>query len=446
MICKSEGITPSRDQNSFAMTPSQKNASSFYYSYNRIASKPSVYPAPSQQKMRGNDSVLTLPIGHLGVHFSDTVPCEISRVDHESPIFDSSLQLIGCLAFQLSIPNKIDISGEIDNVRLQTLLSMYSNIPDRKLVFRHMGQDSQPGLTTTTVLPKGPIDASFRRSYGFYPNRQRVFVTQAGSELGKDFEFPIGHYVEKVIIPNQIMLEGGVRSPEFLLETLNYFSEVPNRRIVFQSNIPQDNPTMKIILPSGSTGLVFSVDNERTGGKPLVSMVIEGSSAYRLNVPLNYVVEKVIVPNDITIERMGRVNVEKIFNACSEAESRIVVLQEFRRDMTRYASRLGAKVTITLPTGRLGIVVQSQGDALWISEVKADSQVVQKVPPDYCVESFTIPGELELIGTEELRNASYLSAKLKDTSNIPGRILVLQQFKKDLEVRAGGTQLNFELV
>ena len=46
-----------------------------------------------------------------------------------------------------------------------------------------------------------------------------------------EFEFPVGHYVEKVIIPNQLVLEGGIRTTNRLHNILNYYKDIPQKKI-----------------------------------------------------------------------------------------------------------------------------------------------------------------------------------------------------------------------
>jgi len=118
-----------------------------------------------------------------------------------------------------------------------------------------------------------------------------------------NLEFPIGHYVEKVIVPNHLVLEGGVRTPERLLQTLDNFAMVPGRIIVFRTDIPKGGSVTKVTLPRGPTGLKFCSDVDDMSGLPIVSTVLEGSSAWHLNVPINHIVEKLIIPNKIMIER-----------------------------------------------------------------------------------------------------------------------------------------------
>jgi len=399
----------------------------------------------SQPNTYDKHHTLPLPAGYLGLHFSYTVPCELRRIDKESPIRDETVEHVGRLAFHLSIPNKIDIDGALDHKTVTSLLSQYPNIPDRKLMFKNkndplfVSDDNPPqGLVTTTVLPTGPIHASFRSSRGVFKTYNRIYVVSSKMK----FEFPVGHFVSKLIIPNLFELEGGLQTPDMLLQTLNHFWGVPNRKIVFQKEFPRGGVSTKILLPKGPTGILFYSDFEDKSGLPVVSTVLVESSAWQLNVPVDHTIKKVIIPNEITIERMGRRTVERVMEDYSEVEGRIIVLQEFRRDIPK----AGATITLTLPTGPLGIVLASLGDCLWIKRVKADSQLLYKIPAGYCVESFVIPGELELMGIEEVLSATYLSQILNDSSHISDRVLVLQQNKKDVRKRCNGTRFERELV
>lgn len=385
--------------------------------------------------------VLPLPAGYLGLHFSNSVPCEIKCIDDESPIFDSTVQCLGRLAFHLSIPNKVDIGGALDNATVESILTEYSNIPDRKLIFKNRCEKSRQWLVTTTVLPTGPIDASFRSSRGLFKSRNRVCIENAPSN--KSFEFPTGHFVKKVIIPNQFELEGGIQTPKKLLQILNHFSEIPGRKIVFQKDFPRGGVCTRVTLPKGPTGLFFYSALNNTSGFPVVSLVLVASSAWRMNVPVKHLVKKLIIPNEITVERMGHVTVERLLNEYSEVDDRVIVLQEFRRDIPAG----GSKITLTLPIGELGIIFSSHDrDGIWIRKINPTSQLLYKVPPGYYIESLVIPGELELIGIEEMICASYLTNKLEESSHIPHRILVLQQHKRDVKKRCSGTRFQRELV
>lgn len=380
---------------------------------------------------------LALPAGHLGVHFSETIPCEIRSIEKESPIFDNTLQFLGRIAFHLSIPNKIDIHGALDNITLESILAAYSDVPDRKLTFKDRCERFDGGLVTTTVLPTGRIDASFRSTSKIFPYRNKVFVERAGYQ---NFEFPIGHYVAKVIIPNQFIFEGGIRTPTRLFEILDHFSNVPGRKIVFHKNIPVGNSITKITLPKGPTGLsLYSSDDTKC--LPIVSAVLRGSSSCKLNVPVHHIVEKLIIPNEITIERMGRKVINKVLAHFSNVEDRVIVLQEFHRNVPK----TGGMVKMTLPTGKVGVTFKSFGGDTWVSNVKDISPIKKKCPIGYFVESLVIPGELELLG-DELINAAFLSEKMKEFSHISHRVLVLKQYKKDIQTRSQGSRYNREFV
>jgi len=397
----------------------------------------------SQQNAIESPLTLALPAGHLGVYFSSTVPTEICRIEEESPLFNSSLQFIGRLAFHLSIPNIIDITGALDNATLETVLAAYSHVPDRKLMFKNRGESSDQGIITTIVLPTGPINASFRCARGFFRSRDRVYVA-SNTIIGSDanYQFPVGHFVEKIIIPNHLVLEGGIRSPEILYQTLNRFSEVPNRKIVFQKDAPTGGLCTKITLPKGPTGIQFYADFVDTPRLPVVAEVLVGPSALRCYVPVNHTVKELVIPNEITMERMVCKGVEKALTDYSEVEGRVIVLQEFRRDI----SSAGTKITVTLPIGGLGLVIKSYLNYIWIATVKADSVLLQKVPAGYYVESMIVPGELELIGIEEMESATYLSQKLNEFSHVSHRVLVLKQFKYDIQKRHSGIRFKNEFV
>jgi len=184
--------------------------------------------------------VLILPTGDLGLHFSDTVPGEIVRADEESPIYESSVQFIGRIAFHVSIPNTIDICGAFDNMTLDTILTTYSNIPNRKLIFKNSSDSSNQGIVTTTVLPTGPVNASFRSSRGLIKSRTRIYVERSPPNM--NFEFPVGHFVKKVIIPNRLELDGGIRTTKMLRQTLDRFADVEGRKIVFQKKNSRRGP------------------------------------------------------------------------------------------------------------------------------------------------------------------------------------------------------------
>jgi len=398
----------------------------------------------SQLNEYGRPLTLALPPGYLGVHFSKTVPTEICRIDEESPLFDASLQFMGRLAFHLSIPNKIDIYGALDNVTLEAILTAYHNIPDRKLVFKNRGESSDRGIITTTVLPIGPIHATFRSTKGFFRSKDRVCVEQVSNTIlgsSANYEFPVGHFVQKVIIPNQLVLEGGIRSPEALYQTLSRYSDVPNRKIVFQKGIPGGGLVTKVTLPKGTHGILFYADFQAAPGLPVVSAVV-GYAKWQQSIPVDHIVSKLIIPNVITMERMTSDGVEKTLNDFSEVADRILVLQEFHRDI----SKAGAKITITLPTGKLGLILKSYRDRIWVAKVKPDSQLVSRIPSGYFVESLVIPGELELIGKEEMGCATYLSQKLGEFSHVSNRVLVLKQYKKDVQKRQSGTRFQNEFV
>lgn len=381
---------------------------------------------------------LALPPGHLGVHFSETLPCEIRCIDQESPIFDTSINLLGRLVFRLSIPDRIEIIGALDNVTIASILATYSDVPNRKLMFKEKVGKPNKDLVTTTVLPTGPISASFRSTTGLFQSRNRVFVERSGYS---NYAFPIGHFVKKVIIPNQFEIEDGIRTPNMLVQILNHFSDVHGRKIVFQKYIPQGGAKTKVTLPKGRMGLTF-YSSKGTQKCPIVSAVLEGSPSWQRHVPVHHAIEKVIIPNEVSIERMRGNIVHGVLEHYSEIEDRVIVLQEFHRDV----SRAGGEVMVTLPTGELGINFQTIEDHIIISKVRKNSPVLKKCPVGYYVESLVIPGELELIGRDELKNASFLSQILNEFSKEPHRIMILKHHKKDLQSRTSGTRFKREII
>jgi len=171
-------------------------------------------------------AVLTLPAGHsFGIQFSETVPCEIRLIDEDSPIFEESFKCLGHLLFRLSVPNKVDIQGQIDSTILENFLKMYSNTPNRILMFKKRSEPSNEGLVTTITLPTGPfIGAKFQCSKTFFARQHRVKVEKVTPQI---CEIPIGHFVEQVIVPNPILIEN-VNSME-KMQSLHRFSEVPGR-------------------------------------------------------------------------------------------------------------------------------------------------------------------------------------------------------------------------
>lgn len=367
--------------------------------------------------------ILDLPTGDIGVQFSNTVPTEIRQIDEESPIFESSVQCLGWLAFHLSIPDKLDIYGPLDNETVETILMTYRDIPNRKLMFKNRGSNFNKGIVTTTVLPTGPVNAAFRSSRGLFAYHNRILVQRTTNET--NFEFPGGHYVEKVIIPEILVLEGGIRTTARLLQTLNHFSQVPGRKIVFQKKIPKGGVITKITLPIGPVGIVWG---EKLG-LPLVSMIFHGSWAERLSIPQGYFVEKLIVPNKIVIERMHCDGFEQIFNHFCDTEGRILVLQEIRNDIPN----TGATVTISLPIGNLGVVFRCTGGFITVGRVNESSPLKEIITVGYVVERFVIPGEFELVGLGGMA-ASTFTDTLRKYSTVPYRILVLKQFKKEVEI------------
>ena len=84
---------------------------------------------------------LTLPAGHVGVHFSTTIPCEIKKIEPDSPIIGESIEFLGRLAFHVCIPNKIEVVGALDKLTLEFILAAYCNVPHRKYYSRTGAND-----------------------------------------------------------------------------------------------------------------------------------------------------------------------------------------------------------------------------------------------------------------------------------------------------------------
>ena len=220
-------------------------------------------------------------------------------------------------------------------------------------------------------------------------------------------------------------LEGGVRTRDRLLQTLNHFSEVPGRRIVFEKGIPRGGVTTTITLSKSPVGVLF--DNKL--GLPIARMVLEDSWTKRLNIPCGHYVEKLIVPNKIAVERMECDSFEQLFNHFSDIEERIIVLQEIRNDIPN----TGATVTVCLPTGSLGITFRSTGGYITVGKVSESSPMKATITVGYVVERFVVPGEFELLGLDKM-DAVTFTETLKRFSAVPFRTLVLKQFRKDVRI------------
>jgi len=383
------------------------------------------YLTLSKRKIVDTQVELNLPLGQIGVRFSNTVPCEICQIYETSPIYDSLCQFLGRVAYHLSIPDKLDIMGAIDSELLETILATYTNIPDRKLTFIARRENSNEGVVTTTTLPKGPIDATFRTKKSCFASRNRAYVAQAGEHM--NFEFPTGHYVHKVIIPDHLLVEGGIRKTERLRQILEAFEDCPSRKLVFQKKIPKGGIRTEVVIPKGYLGVKFNVAYDDVSRLPVVSSVIDDSCAtWQLHV--THVVEKLIIPNEITVERVGCTSFQKYLNNFSDVEGRVVVLKEFHKDIPN----IGPKLTVHLPTGDLGLVFESAKDSIKIAQVTECSPVKDKVSCCNYVESLIIPGVLELIGKEEMMNATCLLETMNEFSHVEDRILILKQSEADV--------------
>jgi hypothetical protein len=206
---------------------------------------------------------------------------------------------------------------------------LFVHIPNRKLTFKGKNGIPDTNVVTTTVLPTGPILASFRCQNHIFPSNNRVLVTSSGSS---NFSFPVGHYVSKVIIPNQFVIEGGIRTPQRLLQMMNHFSDVQNRKIVFEKNIPQGGPRTIITLPKGAVGMTICPFKRDL---PIVSNIFEGSTSCQRYVPVHHVIDKMIIPNEVTLERMDAKFVHRIWNYYSNIDDRIIFLRESHRENSR---------------------------------------------------------------------------------------------------------------
>eukprot|EP00555_Chaetoceros_dichaeta_P015561 CAMPEP_0198253836 /NCGR_PEP_ID=MMETSP1447-20131203/4219_1 /TAXON_ID=420782 /ORGANISM="Chaetoceros dichaeta, Strain CCMP1751" /LENGTH=400 /DNA_ID=CAMNT_0043939665 /DNA_START=35 /DNA_END=1237 /DNA_ORIENTATION=+ len=377
------------------------------------------------------ENTLVIPAGNLGLHFSPTAPHVLQRIDTESPIFEHTIQFIGRIAFRLYVPDKITIRGALDNVAIESILAGSSHIADRKLMFKDRGGKPDQTLVTSTVLPKGPVYASFLETNGYIKSANRVYVERGAPNM--NYEFPIGHFVQKVVIPNQFEYEGAIRTVDMLRDMLDKYKDVEGRKIVFHKELPRGGPVINVTLPKGPTGILFYADITDPSELPMISSIIAPSV---LDIPVDYVVAKLIVPNEITMERMECAHFEEVLNKYSEVEGRTIVLHPSRKTI----SNAGTKITITLTSGKLGLIIKSFRDTFWVAKVKHDSYWIRKVPAGYYLESLAIHGEMELMGKEEMRNATYLSVKLKEHDNVADRIMVLQQNKEDITKFNNGTQ------
>ena len=293
---------------------------------------------------------------------------------------------------------------------------------------------------TTTVLPLGPINNGtklFRSSRGLFAYHNRILVKKqpsSNTNASENFEWPANHYIDKVIIPDLVILEGGIRTKAQLLQTLDHFAQVPNRKIVFQKKIPRGGVNTKITLPLGPIGIVF----DQKQGLPVVSMVFHNSWGEKLNIPVGYYVEKLIVPNAIAIERLSNDTFEPIFNHYDNIEGRTLVLQEIRNDIPN----TGGTITLRLPTGDLGIVFRSTKGYITVARVNPTSPLQRAVKPGYVVGRFVIPGEFELVGLGSM-TASTFTDTLRQFAGVEMRVLVLKERRG--EVRIGSSSYTNEL-
>jgi len=377
------------------------------------------------------DNTLLIPPGPTGLHFSPTAPHVLQRIDADSLITEHSIQFIGRIAFRLLVPDKISIRGALDDVAIETILAGSEDIADRKLMFKDRGMVPDDNLVTATVLPTGPVYASFPETNGYIKSANRVFVERGAPKM--NYEFPIGHFVQKIVIPHQFEYEGAIRTVDMLRDMLDKYKDVEGRKIVFHKELPRGGPVINVTLPTGPTGILFYADITDPSELPMISSILAPSG---LDIPIDYVVGKLIIPNEITMERMECAHFEEVLNKYSEVEGRTIVLHPSRKSIGTH----GTKITLTLSSGSLGLVIKSFRDTFWVAKVKDESKWIRKVPAGYYLESLVIPGELELMGKDDMRNATYLSVKLKEYENIDDRIMVLQQNKEDITKYNNGTQ------
>ena len=71
------------------------------------------------------------------------------------------------------------------------------------------------------------------------------------------------------------------------------------------------------------------------------------------------------------MEMMSCEAVQNVLDDYSNVDSRVLVLRELRRKI----NGTGAKITLALPCGQLGIVFNGDSDAIWIREVKSQSRI-----------------------------------------------------------------------
>lgn len=201
----------------------------------------------------------------------------------------------------------------------------------------------------------------------------------------------------------------------------------------------------KVMLPKGDTGLEFYSESADT--LPDISTVTAKSSALRLIIQPEHVLKKLIFPNYVTIDSFESLIVGKALKEFPKVEGRVMVLHDLHQGIYR----AGRSVTITLPTGELGVLFfKSHRGDIWLEEVKRDSQIYRQCLVSkligYYVESLVIPGQLELIGKDELQNVNFFLEKLKESAHVLNRIIVFKQKRNEVRNRQYGTRFDVEII
>jgi len=377
------------------------------------------FSPPVFDKDKQDAVILAMPTGSsLGLSFSNSLPCEINLIKENSPIIDEGIACLGRSVFRFSVPNTVDIRGSIKRDALIDCLKLYSNVPNRMIEFKTKGDQflNQGGLVTTTTLPTGPIDVKFKTSKGNLNNHGRVTVARVSPT--KSHEYPLRHFVEKLIVPNRVVIEG-IHKRGRLLQALKHFSYVPGRTLVFQkrsTDVPYVGIRTKINLPAGAIGVIFDEEYRL----PVVADVLSNTSGDKLDIPMRYFIESLEIPDKITIHRMECISFEQVLNRFSRVADRILVLQKYDIDIPN----LGATVKLFLQTGYSGVeFVDSNG---WPTVSKSSSCNYPII--GFYVERLLIPGKIELMGMD----ITTLSSTLEQYSDVSQRILVLKEFKKDI--------------
>jgi len=352
-----------------------------------------------QDKNDAAAAILALPPGRpLGLIFSDWMPCEINLIKEKSPIIEEGITCLGRGVYRFFIPNQVDIRGAITKEVLMDCLKMYVNVPNRMIEFKNKSDlqllQNHGGLITTTTLPTGPMKEVKFSNEGYFNNQYgKVVVSRVSPQ--KIAEFPLGHFVEKLIIPNQVILEG-LHKAKRLTQALNHFADVPGRTLIFQKrsiDVPKIGTVTKIKLPVGPIGVIFDEDCRL----PMVANILPGSPAVKLNIPMCHYVESLLIPNQITVHKMGCISFEQILNQFSNVTGRILFLQESYQDIPN----IGATVKIVLKPGSINLDLEFEEtqDCVLVSNVLQSSQYKYPILGFY-VERLIIPDKTELVGMD----------------------------------------------